>query len=195
MMEMPVRARRRLQDAAALWQERGAREDELREQTTSLRRRRMTCSSSLPSFSQTQDWTGGLGLSPSGRFQVVEEAGKKPRLFSREGIRWNAAWIMIAVLCSMLALILAGDLAGIGRSMRNISRLSSKIDMVTERNEQLDAQLAMSTTDLSVCTEAVKLNLIGSGGAKTVRLTAPVAANMKVTAIAGQENHGENEGD
>ena len=46
------------------------------------RRERMSVSGRLEmsSFPLSQDWTGGMGTSPSGRFQVVEhtQPGKKP---------------------------------------------------------------------------------------------------------------------
>ena len=39
------------------------------------RRQRITVADHLDSssFRNTQDWTGGLGISPSGRFRVIEE--------------------------------------------------------------------------------------------------------------------------
>ena len=190
MTEMPVRARRRLEDVAVNWHERSSRHDEIREQQANLRRRRMTCSASLPAYTQNQDWTGSLGLSSGGSLPDLKETKGKKKILSREGIRWDIAWIAIGLLSSV-----SEDLSGIGKSMRNISKLSTRIGIVTEKNEQLDAELSMSTDDLSVCMEAVKLNLIGSGGARTVRLTAPTSATMKVTAAATQNGSQKNQGD
>ncbi len=192
MMEMPVRARRRLEDLAASWQEKRDWSDDLRQQQSNLRRSRITCSASLSDYQKNQDWTGSMGLSPSGRFQIVEEAGKHQRFFTREGIRWDAAWAIIGVICALLAVILLTDLAGIGRSMRNITKLDSRIEILSDKNEELNARLAMSTDDLSVCTEAVKLNLIGSGGARMVHLTVPSTVTMKLTANAGTDSHQSN---
>ena len=91
MLEMPIRRTgHRLLNAAR--QFRGnAWNTDARMQTNSLHRQRMTCSDSMQTFTNTQDWTSGLGMSPSGRFRVVEEAKPKRRMFSREGIRWDAA--------------------------------------------------------------------------------------------------------
>ena len=185
MMEMPIRARRRIEDVAVNWQERRTRAEDLREQHADLRRQRMTVSDRVPSIHQTQDWTGNIGLSPSGRFQVIEEPTQRQRLFAKDGIRWNAAWIAILAVCVILAGILLADLAGIGRSMKAIGKLDSRIEIIQGKNEQLQNQLAMSTNDLSVCTEAVKLNLIASGGAKAVRLKAPENATLTLTESAG----------
>ena len=195
MTEMPVRARRRLEDVAVNWHERSSRYDEIREQQTSLRRRRMTCSASLPAYTQSQDWTGSLGLRSGATLETLKEQKEKKKILSREGIRWDIAWVTIGLVIALMLVILVGDLSGIGKSMRNISKLSTRIGIVTEKNERLDAELSMSTDDLSVCMEAVKLNLIGSGGARTVRLTAPASATMKVTAAATQNGNQTNQGD
>ena len=87
MFEMPIRAGRRLQDAARELREGAARRTAERQQVNSLHRQRMTCADSLQSFTNTQDWTGGMGISPSGRFRVVEEPKPRQRFFSRNGIR------------------------------------------------------------------------------------------------------------
>ena len=195
MTEMPVRARRRLEDVAVNWHERSSRHDEIREQQANRRRRRMTCSASLSAYTQNQDWTGSLGLSFGGSILDLKETKGKKKILSREGIRWDIAWIAIGLLSVLLVFILLSDLSGIGKSLRNISKLSTRIGIITEKNEQLDAELSMSTDDLSVCMEAVKLNLIGSGGARTVRLTAPTSATMKVTAAATQNGSQMNQGD
>ena len=184
MTEMPIRARRRLEDVAVNWQERRARSEDMREQQADLRRRRITVSDRIPFFHQTQDWTGSMGVSPSGRFRVIEEPTQRQRVFSKEGIRWDAAWIAIVLVCVILLGVLLADLAGIGRSMKSITKMNSRIEMLTAKNEQLQQQLDLSTSDLSVCTEAVKLNLISSGGAKAVRLTAPENATLMLTGTA-----------
>ena len=173
MLDMPIRAGRKLQDAAAQLREGIARHTNERQQVNSLHRQRMTCSSSLQAFTNTQDWTGGMGLSPSGRFRVVEEAKPKQKLFSREGMRWDAAWVAIAAVAVLCVFILIADLAGMGIGTRSISRLESKIEDMGRRNDELKQQLAISAGDVSVCTEAVKLNLISGYGAQTIRLTVP----------------------
>lgn len=187
MMEMPIRARRRLEDVAVTWQERRTRSEDMRQQQADIRRRRMTVSDRIPSIHQTQDWTGSMEMSPSGRFQVIEEPTQRQRLFVKDGIRWDAAWIAIVAVCAILAGILLADLAGIGRSMKSISKLNSRIEVLGSKNGQLQNQLELSTDDLSVCTEAVKLNLIASGGATVVRLTAPENATLMLTASANTQ--------
>ena len=187
MMEMPIRARRRLEDVAVTWQERRTRSEDMRQQQADIRRQRMTVSDRIPSIHQTQDWTGSMEMSPSGRFQVIEEPTQRQRLFVKDGIRWDAAWIAIIAVCVILAGILLADLAGIGRSMKSISKLNSRIEMLGNKNGQLQNQLELSTDDLSVCTEAVKLNLIASGGATVVRLTAPENATLMLTASANTQ--------
>ena len=111
MLDMPIRAGRRLQDAAVLLRENLARHTSERQQVNSLHRQRMTCSGSLQ-FTNTQDWTTGMEMSPSGRFRVIEEAKPKQKLLSREGIRWDAAWLTIAVIILVCTVILLADLAG-----------------------------------------------------------------------------------
>ena len=173
MLEMPIRTGRRLQDAARQLREGVARRTNERQQVNSLHRQRMTCSDSVHSFTHTQDWMSGMSMSPSGRFRVVEEAQPRKRLLSREGIRRDAAWIILGIVTVLCAAVLLADLAGLGLGTRSISRLDSKIADLSRRNEAMRQELTVSAGDVSVCTEAVKLNLISGYGANTVRLTAP----------------------
>ena len=181
MLEMPIRTGRRMQDAARRLQENYTRRTSERQQVSSLHRQRMTCSDSMRSFANTQDWTNGMGISPSGRFRVVEEVRPKQKTFSREGIRWNVAWIMLFAVIFLCAAVLTADVAGMGLGSRSIGRLNSKIADLTRRNNELKQELELSSGDVSVCTEAVKLNLISGSGAQTILLTAP-QENGAVTA-------------
>jgi hypothetical protein len=173
MLEMPIRTGRRVQDATRQIRETIARRTGERQQVNSLHRQRMTCSDSMRTFTNTQDWTNGMGISPSGRFQVIEEARPKRKAVSRDGIRWDVAWIIVAAIVLLCGAILVADLAGISISSRTIGRLDSKIADMTKRNDLLKQELELSASDVSVCTEAVKLNLISGYGAQTITLTAP----------------------
>ena len=173
MLEMPIRTGRRVQDATRQIRETIARRTGERQQVNSLHRQRMTCSNSMRTFTNTQDWTNGMGISPSGRFQVIEEARPKRKAISRDGIRWDVAWIIVAAIVLLCGAILVADLAGISISSRTIGRLDSKIADMTKRNDLLKQELELSASDVSVCTEAVKLNLISGYGAQTITLTAP----------------------
>lgn len=173
MLDMPIRTGRRVMDAARGLREGIARHTDERQQVNSLHRQRMTCSDNLRTFTNTQDWTGSMGLSPSGRFQVVEKEQSRRRAFTREGVRWDAAWIVIGVVIAICVVILLVDLAGMGMGSRNISRLDSKVEDLARRNEQMRQELELSAGDLTVCTEALKLNLISGYGAPTITLTAP----------------------
>lgn len=173
MLEMPIRTGRRVQDATRQIRETIARRTGERQQVNSLHRQRMTCSDSMRTFTNTQDWTNGMGISPSGRFQVIEEARPKRKAISRDGIRWDVAWIIVAAIVLLCGAILVADLAGISISSRTIGRLDSKIADMTKRNDLMKQELELSASDVSVCTEAVKLNLISGYGAQTITLTAP----------------------
>ena len=189
MMEMTARARNRMYDNLTDWQETRYRKNEMRQQQADIRRSRMTCSASLPSFHQTQDWTGKMGMSASGRFQVIEETKPKQRIISSDGIRWDAALTALIIAAVLLTAILLIDLAGIGTGSRTIVKLNNKISLLEERNEKLEAELILSTGSASVCTEAVKMDLISSNGARTIRLTAPENAKLTLSsAEAAQEN-------
>jgi cell division protein FtsL len=181
MLDMPIRAGRKLQDAAANLREGFSRRADERQQVNSLHRQRMTCSDSMRSFTNTQDWMNGMSISPSGRFQVVEEIRPKQKTFSREGIRWNVAWIILFVVAFLCAAVLTADVAGMGLGSRSIGRLNSKIADLTRRNNELKQEVELNSADVSVCTEAVKLNLISGSGAQTILLTAP-QENGAVTA-------------
>ena len=187
MMEMPIRTGRRLQDVAIRIRERISGGDDDRQQYASIHRQRMTCSDSLRTFSQTQDWTSGMSMSPSGRFQVIEESQPRRKAISREGIRWDMAWAVIILAAVLFAAILLADLAGIGTTSRTLSRLNDKVTAISARNDEMKAELAYSSGDVSVCTEAVKLNLIAGNGARTIRLTAPGDACLTMTTMQAFE--------
>ena len=175
MLEMPIRRTgRRLLDAARQFRGNAWNADE-RMQVNSLHRQRMTCSDSMQTFTNTQDWTNGLGVSPSGRFHVIEEAKPRRKMFSREGIRWDAAWILLIATVLILIAVLLADVAGMGMGSRSISRLNLKMN---EKNELLKQEIARDAGDVSICLEAVELNLIAGGGAQTIRLTVPQDSDM-----------------
>ena len=187
MTEMTVRVRNRLQDGVINWQERRFQKTDFRQQQADIHRSRMTCSASLPSFHQTQDWTGGL--TPSGRIPVIEEAKPRKRLISSEGIRWDAAVAALVIIGVLLVVMLTVDLACIGTSSRAVTKLNSSIHDLEAKNERIQAEIDMTTGSASVCTEAIKLNLISSNGARTIRLTAPVNAQLTIsTAEHAAEN-------
>ena len=190
MLDMPIRAGRKLQDAALLLREGIARRTNERQQVNNVHRQRMTCSGSLHTFSNTQDWTGSMGMSPSGRFQVIEEAKPKQKAFTREGIRWDAAWALIAAAVFLCGAVLLADLAGMGIGSRSISRLESKIEDMNRRNDLLKQELAYSAGDVNVCTEAVKLNLISGYGAQTVHLTVPAGSGAVTADVRGAVTSG-----
>lgn len=184
-----ARMRNRLQDRWISWQEERDRQDERRQQQTDIRRSRMTCSAQLPSYTKAQDWTGSMGISPSGQFKVIEERRPKAPLLSRDGIRWDAALAVLVILGVVLAAFLLADLAGIGTGSRILNKLESKIASVENRNLQLRDELAVSGGSMAVRTEAVKMDLISSNGARTIRITAPEETRMTLTnALQAAEN-------
>ena len=147
---------------------------------TSLRRERITVAEKLeiPSYQNTQDWTGGMGMSPSGRFRVVEEPRKRQGILSRDGIRKDWAKILIWALAVIFSVVLLAEFASIGASSLRIRKLETRTEAAQNRGRQLQRELADQSGDISVLTRAVELNLISSGGASTILLTAPQGATM-----------------
>ena len=120
---------------------------------------------------------------------MIEETKPRQRLISSEGIRWDAAITALIIIGLLLLVLLAVDVASIGTGGRVITKLNSSIQDLETKNERIQAQIDMTTGSASVCTEAVKLNLISSTGARTIRLTASVNAQLMVsTAEAAAEN-------
>ena len=155
-------------------------ENESRKTEAYPRRQRMTVADHLEtrSFQNSQDWTGGLGISPSGRFQVIENGRERKRILSREGIRQDWGRNFLLILAAILAVAVLVEMAVLGAGKLRIQKLNSSITAVEQRNEALRATLARSSEDVSVCTEAVKLNLVSSNGVRPISLTAPTGARM-----------------
>ena len=147
----------------------------IRRQTEYRTRRPMTCADSVRTVQQTQDWTEGVGMSPSGRFQVIED-GRKPKLITREGIRWEAGRGALIAVGVILCLVLVLDLMSIGVKNRQNDKLSLKTQALEEKIADLEWELNYSAGDVNVMTEAVRLNLISGYGARTITLTAPPAS-------------------
>ena len=152
-----------------------------------LRRERMTVRSGLevPSFQNTQDWTSGMAMSPSGRFRVIEEPREHRRVFSREGIREDWARTIIWLLSALMAVVLLVMFASVGASSLQIRKLEKRMETAQAKKLELQSRLSASGGDISVCTKAVELNLISSSGAPTIQLTAPEGATMVLVETRG----------
>ena len=157
--------------------------------TAPLRRERMTVADHLeyPSFERKQDWTVGMGISPSGRFQVRDAADPRPRIFSREGLRGDWARRILFVTASAAAAVLLALLAVLGSCQARSRRLEDQIAAASRKQEELRLSLEAAGGDIRVLTKAVELNLISSGGAPSIWLTAPAAATM-VLVDAGESS-------
>ena len=129
-------------------------------------------------------------MNPSGRFRVIEERQPKVRVISGDGIRWNAALTILVLVSVILCGILLTDLAGMGNSGRMITRLGSRIQAIGDKNEDLKTELEMSTDSATVCTGAVRMDLISSNGAQTIRLTAPQNARFTLTSASAAAENG-----
>ncbi len=192
MTEMTARVRNKLQDGLVNWQERRYQKADFRQQQADIHRSRMTCSASVRSFQQAQDWTGGLA--DTGRKPVIEEAKPRKKLISADGIRWDAALTVLVLVGILLTVILVADVAGIGTSGRMIGKLNTSIRDLENKNEQVKAEIELNANGASIRTEAVKLNLISSGGAKTIRVTAPVNAQLTLSTAAQAAENADLEG-
>jgi len=132
----------------------------------------------MPSYQNTQDWTSGVGMSPSGRFQVIEDARERRKAFGREGLRKDVARALIWATAALLCVILLIQFASVGASSLQIQKLERRVETAQNKKQELRGQLDRVSGDISVCTKAVQLNLISSGGARTISLTAPLGATM-----------------
>ena len=156
------------------------RQSDSRRPEATPRRQRITVADHLEprTFRNTQDWTGGMGISPSGRFRVIEDSRQKERRFTRQGVRRDWARMILITLAAVMAVILLVELASLGAGQLRIRKLNNRVTALEERNEALRAALTLSGGDISVCTEAVKLNLVSSSGVRPISLTAPTGAKM-----------------
>ncbi|MBR2824367.1 MAG: hypothetical protein IKE24_11860 [Clostridia bacterium] len=143
------------------------------------------------SFQNTQDWTGSMGLSPSGRFRVLEKGEKKEKPLTRRGIRKDWGRAALIVLAAVMTTVILVETAHLGLGQINIRKLNERIASMEVRNEELRETLARSSGDISVCTEAVKMNLVSSNGVRPIPLTAPTDARMVPTEQAVTTERGD----
>ena len=142
----------------------------------------------IPSYENRQDWAGGMGMSPSGRFQVVEGTRPKQKILGKTGIRMDWAKAILWVLSAVLAVVLLVQFSSVGAASLRIGRLQTRIETAESRGRSLKEELTASSGDISVLTRAVEMNLISSGGAPTIQLTAPAAATMNLAVPQGPES-------
>lgn len=154
---------------------------------TAPRRERITTRPGLEfsSFRNTQNWADGMGVSPSGRFRVVEEPRDRKKAVSREGIREDWAKLLIWILAAAILTAVLAMAASIGSSSLRIRKLETRMEAAQARNLELKGELAALGGDVSVCTKAVELNMISSNGAPTIQLEAPTAATMLLVETGG----------
>ena len=84
------------------------------------------------------------------------------------------------LLVAALAVILLVEFAEIGASSLQAQKLQTRITAAEAKGKTIRAELAASSGDISILTKAVEMNLISSGGAQTILLTAPAAATMNL---------------
>ncbi len=163
--------------------------------TSSPRRERITGTERLNRIpcQNVQDWVNGVGTSPSGRFRVIEEPQKRQKIFGKTGMRADLAraalWALGVILCVSLLVCFAS----VGSTMIQARKLETRITAAQSREKELKGRLSQLSGDISVCTRAVELNLISSGGAPTIQLTAPGSATMNL--VEPQESQATQEPD
>ena len=77
---------------------------------------------------------------------------------------------------------------------RTIQKLHTSIEEQQNKNERKKAEIQLSESNTSVRTEAVKLNLISSNGARTIVLTAPESAQLVMSTAAQAAENADLEG-
>ena len=185
MSDLAGRAERRIADLGADLRGLFEAKTGTRPITVNRYRQRMSCSDSLRPLGQTQDWTEGMGVSPSGVFRVAENDGRREKILSRKGIRWDVGRGILIAVAAVLVLVLVLEAFGVSARRRMTGKLEVKTQALAAKNEELQQELDWQAGDVSVMTEAVRLNLISGYGARTITLTAPAEANLTLsTAVA-----------
>ncbi len=142
-------------------------------------RERITCSDALNRRLQNpKAWKDASSVHGDIRILKVDKVGNKQKLLTRGGIRWDLASAILLAMAVVFAIVLLTDLGVNGTSVRQIRTMELKLQAMQEKNDKLERQVAASMEDTNVKMEAVKLNLISSGGAGTVWLTVPEEATM-----------------
>ena len=109
----------------------------------------------------------------SARRPVVDSSRKKAPLASTDGLRWSMGRFVLILVAAVLACILVADAAGIGSGNQSISKLSSRIGRLENRNQQIRNEIELSL-DLATINEiSVRQDLVSSHGVPTISLTAP----------------------
>ncbi|MBO7374121.1 MAG: hypothetical protein J6U19_07780 [Oscillospiraceae bacterium] len=106
------------------------------------------------------------------------------RVLSSEGVRWDAALAALILAGVLLLAFLLADVAAIGSTGHSVNKLNANIETLAADNERIRGQIEQGSSSANVCTEAVKMNLISSKGARTIRLTVPVNAQMTLSTAA-----------
>ena len=97
---------------------------------------------------------------------------------SRDGASKNAATLIVAVFCFVLAVITLVDVSALMESGKNVALLKEQIAEMDESNLVLEKRLADSNSDVTVGYDAVQLGLLSAKGVEVIYLTAPESAQF-----------------
>lgn len=137
-----------------------------------MMRERFTCAPGVRIEHRRQDWTERMQNPENGGFYYPITDSRAPqKIFSKEGIRWDVG-ISIIVLVAVVAMtILLVDFIGLVGSDADSYR--TRMNGIMAKNDVMTQELQKISSDNNAYQEAIKHDLVYSGGIKTIYLTAP----------------------
>lgn len=168
-----------------------------------IRAERMTSSVSLP-FMDEDPCTppaygaGTMGVSPRRRVQRSDryqpavgshDTGCVPAI-SRDGVSGSMACVLLVCLIFSLGVAYLVGRSQVIEAGKRVSSMESRIEDITQMNEELETQLAASASEVNVGYEAVQLGMISARGVDVIYLNAPDDADITL-AGAGTSLSGE----
>lgn len=165
-----------------------------------LRGERMTCSAYLPMMQDdgAYCYSNPIPDQPArprrrradrhaavGRYDTA-----RIRLVSRDGVKGTAACVMLAVLFVTLGVCSLVGRSQVLETTQRVSDMQARIASVTQRNEELETELAVSAAEVNISYQAVQMGMISAKGVNVIYLTAPEDANLILstsgTGMAGE---------
>ena len=137
-----------------------------------MMRERISCAPGVRNAHRRQDWTERM-QSPENRgfYYPVTDSKAPQKIFSKEGIRWDVGISIIILIAAVAVTVLMIDVAGLFGTDAGSYR--TRMNGIMAKNDVMSQELQKIANDNNAYREAIKHDLVYSGGIKTISLTAP----------------------
>lgn len=114
---------------------------------------------------------------------VAGQKEEKGSVFSDQGIRWDAATVILLALIVFFGVFLMAEAGNMILTRNRVEELQTEYDSVLASNREMEVSLSRQTDDSQIGYQAVSMGLVSTLGEKPISLIAPEDAVMVMPAL------------